>query len=430
MRRSGTIPGEVAERLETVYGTREAGAEGGHRLVSVIFLVGALLIACGIIALVAWHWEEMSQTLKLLLLVSAMLGAHATGYLLWFHGNRPRLGHALVLLGTLIFFANIGLVAQIFHVSSDGRGAWLALAIGAATIVLALDSVPHLLVALVGAVSWVLFAPRGWSIEYADAMAPWFVPVLIAVAGLTTRIVRRTGSSIALAAGWVAGTIVAGRFFDQLLPHGHGETLFHAITLASGAAAAGLATRLSPDPVSPPNDRSISLASTLEFLAAAFIAIGAFFGGFLDVHRTFLAQDWISWATAMAFTLVALALAARGPRGIDLGTFRARIAFCAFIAICGAPHPVAAALLANVALLVTGFSLGVSGVQDEHRGRFWFGTLLVVATILARFFEYDTNLWLKAAAFIGCGAAVLLAGVLYERRLAPARMTRTPGNAS
>lgn len=424
MRDAGIVPASTAAEIARLYGVDAIGAEGSQKLAWAVFLVGVLLIGCGVVALVAWHWEQMSQTRQLLIIVGAMLGAHASGYMLWFHGNRPRLGHALVLLGTLLFFANIGLVAQIFHVSSDGRSGFLALAVGAAVVALALDSVPNFLVAVLGLAAWSLHDFT--RVHSADA---WSGPLAVATALVTARLVRRTGSTHALRAGWLAATLLAGKALDHLLPGLRGESLFLVATLTSGAAAAALSARLKPSAHDLPSPERRDLAATLESLAALLLAVAAFVGGFLDFHRAFTAAEpvaWMTWSAGLAVCLasvaytLARALRASSPAATSAGLLPLGLSFAALAASAGLPAPLPAAFASNVALLVIGGSFAVHGVREERRGRYWSGTALVLATVLARFFEYEANLWLKAAAFIACGVVVLVSGVLYERRIGQA----------
>jgi hypothetical protein len=60
--------------------------------------------------------------------------------------------------------------------------------------------------------------------------------------------------------------------------------------------------------------------------------------------------------------------------------------------------------------------IGISLI-DEQRTVFWLGSLYVVLLILSRFLEYETSLLVKSAAFLACGAAVIMAGISYENYL-------------
>ena len=71
----------------------------------------------------------------------------------------------------------------------------------------------------------------------------------------------------------------------------------------------------------------------------------------------------------------------------------------------------------NVALAVPAIVGVASSVRELERGGFWVSTLTLGLLVVTRFFEYDTNLGVKAAAFVGSGVAVILVGVAFEKRL-------------
>ncbi|MCY2925907.1 MAG: DUF2157 domain-containing protein [Planctomycetota bacterium] len=154
-RREGIVSPQQADLLAGRYRLEALGREGGNRLIFAIYMIGAALIACGVVSFIAWHWEGMAAGVKIALIVTTMLTIHATGFYLWkVRPGHEKLGHALVALGTLIFGANIGLMAQIFHVHSNwynGLGAW---ALGAAAIACAAGSVPNALIALAASFLW------------------------------------------------------------------------------------------------------------------------------------------------------------------------------------------------------------------------------------------------------------------------------------
>ena len=65
---------------------------------------------------------------------------HAVGFWLWHTQNWRRLGHALIFCGCLVFGANIGLVAQIFHISGNWYGGFGAWALGSLVMAWAVRS--------------------------------------------------------------------------------------------------------------------------------------------------------------------------------------------------------------------------------------------------------------------------------------------------
>jgi len=174
--REGLIGSDQAARLKERYRLDGIDKEAQATLLNTIFLIGAILIGCGVVAFVAAHWEEISRTVKVALLSLAMAAAHGGGYWLWRvrKRSRPHLGHALILLGTLIFGADIALFTQIFHVSGDIHEAWFAWAAGAAVMAFCLGSVPNAVVAL--AASFVGYGC--WVDRYETALLAY--PVVVA----------------------------------------------------------------------------------------------------------------------------------------------------------------------------------------------------------------------------------------------------------
>ena len=154
-RAEGLVTDETARALATRYDL--ASVEAGGPSFLAVYVLGALLVGAGVVSLVAWHWEAMSAPAKLATLAVAMIAAHGAGFALWRGGRSQRLGHALTVLGTLVFGASIGLVAQIFHVSGAWWGAFGAFTLGALAAALLYESLPHLLLSAIAGL-W-LFGP-------------------------------------------------------------------------------------------------------------------------------------------------------------------------------------------------------------------------------------------------------------------------------
>ncbi len=73
--------------------------------VTALYVLGALLVGGGVVSLVAWNWEALSAAAKLVLLGVALATVHTVGYQFWRFGNRKRLGHGLMFLGSVLFGA-------------------------------------------------------------------------------------------------------------------------------------------------------------------------------------------------------------------------------------------------------------------------------------------------------------------------------------
>ncbi len=81
-----------------------------------VAILGVLLLGSGIITYFAANWAEMPKIAKLILLVGSMYIAFtAAGYFLR-SDKSPLLAQALLVLGVILFGANIMLIAQIYHI--------------------------------------------------------------------------------------------------------------------------------------------------------------------------------------------------------------------------------------------------------------------------------------------------------------------------
>jgi uncharacterized membrane protein len=93
--------------------------EEGGRFLAIISFVGAGLVTCGIILLIAANWNEIPRGVKIAGGLLLMLGAHGGGwYLREVNGRYRRNGEALHMVGSGLFLGNIGLIGQIYHLSA------------------------------------------------------------------------------------------------------------------------------------------------------------------------------------------------------------------------------------------------------------------------------------------------------------------------
>jgi uncharacterized membrane protein len=124
--------------------------EDANRFLTIISFVGAILIASGIILLVASNWDEIPRGVKIAVGLLLMLGAHGGGwYLREVQRKYPKVGEALHLIGSGLFLGNIALIGQIYHLSSRAPNAILLWWLGIAPLPWLLRSkAQHLLVLL------------------------------------------------------------------------------------------------------------------------------------------------------------------------------------------------------------------------------------------------------------------------------------------
>ncbi len=113
------------------------GAASRTRLDLIFAVLGVILIGAGAMSFVAANWQGMPKLTRLILLFGTMWAAYAIA-IYFLTRSRDLIGQAFVLLGVLMFGANIMLIAQTYNINAhfpDGILLWGlgALAVAAIT---------------------------------------------------------------------------------------------------------------------------------------------------------------------------------------------------------------------------------------------------------------------------------------------------------
>ncbi len=91
------------------------GLGNNDKLVSTISMLGATLVGVGALLAVGANWDFIPQLLKIAVIVLATLSAYAGGwYLKTPSGGKPRIGEALIFLGSVLYGVGIWLMSQIY----------------------------------------------------------------------------------------------------------------------------------------------------------------------------------------------------------------------------------------------------------------------------------------------------------------------------
>ncbi len=137
----GTIDRATAERIGARYATPTPSLPWSVLLFAGL---GAAILGCGIILVMAYNWEAIPRLAKLGILGGSTLAAHAAGLELRRRSPRnTQLSEGVSLLGSMLFGASIWLVAQAYHLDEHYPDAFLFWGLGAAAVGLALPSVAH-----------------------------------------------------------------------------------------------------------------------------------------------------------------------------------------------------------------------------------------------------------------------------------------------
>ncbi len=141
-----------------------------------IAILGVLLLGSGIITYFAANWNEMSKLAKLFLLLGSLYAAYALGGYFINSERSPKLGQAFLLLGVILFGANIMLIAQIYHIDSHYPNGVLLWTLGGVLTAYLLRSQAALIAAIALATLWTSMESFGF-----DRIHGWYLILWLAI---------------------------------------------------------------------------------------------------------------------------------------------------------------------------------------------------------------------------------------------------------
>ncbi|HTH50246.1 MAG TPA: DUF2157 domain-containing protein [Candidatus Limnocylindria bacterium] len=142
----------TAEQRQQIIAHFKLEEEQG-KLLAILAILGGVLVAAGIMLLIANNWDAIPGPVKIATGLALMLGAHAGA---WTLGRRglPKSAAALHLGGAGLFLGNIALVGQVYHLSSRPANAFLLWWAGIAALPWVLRSKSLHLLALLAFTTW------------------------------------------------------------------------------------------------------------------------------------------------------------------------------------------------------------------------------------------------------------------------------------
>lgn len=407
----GVVDSDQSAEISKRYGLDDVAGRSGGLLVQALYLIGAFLIGGGAISFVASRWDEIPVPWRMALLVGTLLACQIAGFYLWkLSGSRKRLGEALIVLGTLVFGANVILIAEMFHLTGEPHGFFGIWALGSAVIAFATMSGPCMAVTCATSFAWFC----GYTAKNPHMLC-WY-PLAI-VAACVPFLMRRSAAAfggVILAAG-AAIAVCAG--------HDSGEQWPPLLAVAATATFLfGLGLRL---------DR-IQSARLMGIIARTMgmtvILLLAYMMSFDEVAREFSKHGWRSegWTWTVPLGLIGLAAIAvwtsviRTPPERTPLRHRSPAALAAGAVLVAGTltmQPLGLPVAAKLAAGAIAVSLLYTAVRVQRRTSFWTGLLLLAWVIIHTFIEWDTNLFLKSFVFVACGIGVILGGIRFERHL-------------
>ena len=405
----GIVSEDGARRLSERYQLDTLDKESSGLLSGAIYALGGLLLGGGLISFVAANWDAIPTFAKVAVLMAALIGLHTSGWVLWHRKGWPTLGHALVFCGSLVFGANIGLMAQIFHISGDWYGLFAAWTIGAGVMAYAARSWITGLLALGTGTLWFLgYASDEWSWKLA------LVPIIL------TGVFGYLAFSLKSRALYV-GAALELALTMAVLGGVHGRPSRVMVAVASAGFLAWMLGEF---------HRTQRIG---EIFGNAIAGIGIVILGVCSYIWSFkefwTIRSWwepkpsIIWLIPVIVCLIAataivvMQIRVKNFRFLPLGTAVAIMGAAAIIPRAQGDSETLPVVLSNAGAFLIAGTAAVVGIRDERRIAFWAGTLYTMLLIVSRFLEYETSLLLKSAVFTGCGLAMIAAGVAYEKYL-------------
>jgi uncharacterized membrane protein len=121
--KSQNIIDEIIYNKLHKFSEEQNGAVAANRLIGVISFLGGFAILLGMILLISHNWREISDFLKISFYVTTLAAIHFLGF--YWHEKYPKVSSSMHFIGAGYVLAGIGLIAQIFHLSSNDGQAFL-----------------------------------------------------------------------------------------------------------------------------------------------------------------------------------------------------------------------------------------------------------------------------------------------------------------
>ena len=357
---AGLVSVEQSEALSLRYGAGSGAERRRSRAVQAIAVIGAVAAGLGVILFFAANWDAVSRPGRVVLLLVAILGAYAAGFVTL--ERRPLVGHALILVGAIAFGAGVFLVGQMYHVQAHDPLAFALWSAGVAPLAWIMRSRALTTLTLLTLGGWLVY-------ELVDLLdsSPYdttavAIPIAVMLYGAALY-----GGGTAIPAAWAAGPMRAVGY----------------ATASAGAFA-------------------------LTFVAVHEEVDGDEFAG--GVERLIAALAVPAVAGAASLLLTRRRAAAAWELIAILG-----LVMLGAVTVFAPAEPLAMAVLYNV--LLAGLALGavVVGYREDE---LWLATSgLVVTTIyvFARFVDFSWGFLPRSTAFIGAGLLLIGLAFVLER---------------
>jgi uncharacterized membrane protein len=440
----GLINPDFYSQLADLYQFDQIEDEASNSFITILNGLGCVLIGLGILSFVAANWQYLNKTWRIIVMLITFVLTNTSGFYLWQKShsklNQHRFGEGLLILGGLLFGANIALLAQLFHIGGEVGVLFMGWSIGVLIMAYLLP------MASLGILTLILMGLGYWSFAFNSAalnsIPTWaqllynHMPIFAAMAfGILAYRCKSLPVFGLAAIAWLTSL----QFIAvQYVFHGGGSIDLLSIALACGLPPLCLwaAGRLQAQWAAPLNVFgwwSEQLAVLSAGLTCFFLSMDFFIRIILHLEVTGHKLHFNWQLDSTIFIAVAILLWgwlwSRRSRlewtFEDTGLLLLGIIIPSLILLVGVNGGSQMTQIANGSffILLAAITLGCirAGLLYADRGAFYFGWLLLTVRILTWFAFTQTDLMLKSLLFVLGGITTITVGWWFERQIRQSR---------
>jgi uncharacterized membrane protein len=371
--RYGLLAGETSRTLHR------------SRMVSILAVLGVLLVGAGVILLIGANWQAIPKWTRLLLLILATAAVYFGGYRMTYKSKSyPKVGLALLLLGSIFWGASIFLIGQMYQLGGfDGGGerqAVLYWFIGVLPLAYALLSPLHLILSLALGTIWLFMTIGEFHAVLGEVVMLYFLAIGILLYALGRlhsgwQLTRKLDIPYYWLGLLYIFSVLYGFSFKGMwsIPRYHFDMppwLWLGLLLGAGGAATV----------------TLFIASTRRDKAALFEALGLLFLLALGITLALIISTYPQIPeTTFGYPYV------EPHTSIPVMAFFNLLLFAA-----------------TIGLIILGWARSLPGLIN-------FGLLVFFVQVFARYFDLIKNMRTSGLIFVGAGLLLIFMGVVLER---------------
>jgi uncharacterized membrane protein len=434
----GLIARDVYDTLAQRYQFTNLATNSNNGFIAVVITFGCILLGLGVITFVAANWQVWSKPIKVCILLGFFIVTNIVGFYTWQRATenwQSRLGQGLLLVGSLILGANIGLMSQMFH--QTGAVYQLYLIWGSGVLLMAYG----LQLASLAIVALILIG-----ISYFSSLTIFslgdippliqLTPILISLLFIPLAYICRSAWLFFLATYLVIISFAISYFFNIDFVDNSIRGIFFAIAFNVPVA---FFWSYQDQPKLFKFITNIYFAALsrkiIVFNLSTLLYLSSFhwLWRYSDITETSSVNNWFDplvLCNILFFSSISIYWWWQlGKRQINNNVWRLdRHSIYIAIAIIVssilsywhfsiAPISYVGTIIFNLMLFALGLILIRQALKSEKRLGYWSGILLLSLQVLSRMFEYNTGLLTKAIVLFLCGVAVIMAGIWFEKYL-------------